>query len=100
MKTATLEPILLVDSHHGIYMFQLFASELLAGNYRYTGISEDDIKYLADRNNMGDENYFDVVNDVENNITLLDKDNNKYSITFNEDLWVIPEGFDTEGWYF
>ena len=98
--TATaLEPILLVDSHHGIYMMQLFCCELLAGNYRYKGISEDDVKYLADKNNMDNADYFDCVNDLENSIVLLDKDNNEYSVTYNEDLWAIPEGFDTEGWY-
>jgi hypothetical protein len=94
-----LEPILLVDSHHGIYMAQIFCSELLAGNYQYKNATKEDIEYLANTENMNAEDYFDTVNDLEQSIILLDKEGNEYNVMFNEDLWAVPIEFDTEDWF-
>lgn len=92
-----LEPILLSDSHLGIYMMQSFCEDLLNGCYHsFKGCPLDDIKYVADKSNMENEDYFDYVNDVEQSLILTDKDGNEYTVQFNEDLWAVPEGYEME----
>jgi hypothetical protein len=98
-QVITTEPILLVDSHHGVYMMQLFCSELLDGNYQYKGIGRGEIAYLADKSNMDNEDYWECVNDIEQSITVLDKEGNEFNVMFNEDLWAVPVEFDTEDWF-
>lgn len=95
-NAAQLEPILLVDSHHGIYMMQILAFELLNDAYKYKGANITDIAYVADKNNMDKEDYFDAVSDLEQSLVLFDLKGNEYTVQFNEDLWAVPDGYDFE----
>ena len=92
-----LQPVLLSDSHLGIYMMQSFCEDLLNGCYHsYKGAKKEDIEYVADKGNMDKEDYFDYVNDIEQSLILIDKDGNEYTLQFNEDLWALPEGYEME----
>lgn len=94
MTQATqLEPILLVDSHHGTYMMQILASELLNDAYKYKGANITDIAYVADKGNMDNDDYLDAVSDLEQSLILFDLKGNEYTVQFNEDLWAVPEGY-------
>ena len=98
LKTKAMkQPILLVDSHYGIYSFQLLIETL-----------NDEIKQQIPQRIIDDlsagpdnENYWGAANDLEN--LSLKWENEKWQVTSNEDLWLVPESFmqseEIEDWY-
>ena len=81
----------LVDSHHGIYIPQIFAEKW----WTYLIAEKDDVKLteiLADLQNPENENYWDSWATLIDTYKLKIKDVNYY-IYHDEDLWAvaIPE---------
>ena len=78
------QPILLVDSHYGVYSFQLLIETL--NDELKKQIPQDIIEdLLAGPEN---ENYWEAANDLEN--LSLKWENEKWQVTSNEDLWLVP----------
>jgi len=96
-QTTTTEPQLYVDSHHGIYSYQL-AWQWLRDEYkqqaRDRGLSAEDIKSLE--NGPDDEFYHDAADSLTQ-ITFTDIETgvNYYlgNLADECDIWFIPEGY-------
>ena len=73
--------ILLVDSHHGIYIPQIFSEQFA------DLLTTEQAKDLSNPDN---EFYWEAWEDVLSNIQVEDKKGNKYNIFQSEDLWAIP----------
>lgn len=94
MKATTLNPILLVDSHHGVYSGQLAYKTLnreLKAQVRKQ-MTKDGIYSLVSGPN--DEFYYEAIEELEN-CTLVFEGHN-WSIQQNEDIWLVPEGYEME----
>jgi hypothetical protein len=73
--------ILLVDSHHGVFIPQIFAEQFA------DLLTQEQAKDLSSPEN---EFYFEAWEDVLNNVQVQDKEGKKYNIFQNEDVWAIP----------
>ena len=94
MNTIAKKAVLLIDSHHGIYIPQIFAEMYESSpNVNWDDISKDDIKILKDPDH---EWYWEVWDSVLNNVTITDDNGVVHTLHNNEDLWAIPEGEYTE----
>ena len=93
MKTITA-PELLVDSHHGIYMPQVFAQVYgIPENFSNWDEIKDDILFLQDEDNVDHEDYNEVWDDILDNAKMIPE----CTLYQNEDLWAMPIDFDYEG---
>ena len=82
---------LLVDSHHGQYIPQVFAKVFgLPENFtNWDGIKED-IYFLSQDGSNEHENYWETWEYVMDNAKLK----SGFELWQNEDLWAVPEGFN------
>lgn len=94
----TTEPILLLDSHHGVYIPKLFAEELIKGVYKVKN-REAILKPLAELGNPENQFYWEEWENLLDNCVLLDSKGNEYTLWQNEDLWAIPEGYENEDFF-
>jgi len=78
---------LLVDSHHGVYVPQIFAQMVQADQ-----IEADDKSILLE--GPENEDYWETWEDVLNYCELTDQDGNKFTLHHDFDLWAVPVGFD------
>ena len=87
-----LEPILLIDSHNGIYIPNLFCKQCNPENTFWNWNYENSSEILL---NPEHELYWEVWEEVLDSAYYIDPDNNiKYTLYNNEDLWAIPEGYE------
>lgn len=88
--------ILLVDSHHGIYMAQS-AIEVLQrmDNVDYGDLTQDEIQILLD--GPDNEEYAELSCEAMDAITVL-IEGEKYGVSWNEDLWLVRDGLTEEEW--
>ena len=87
----TLEPILLIDSHHGIYIPKLFCEQCNPENTQWVWDYENNKDILL---NLEHELYWDVWQEVLDSAYIINPDNVKYTLYENGDLWAIPEGYE------
>ena len=88
MKTIAEQAVLLLDSHHGVYIPQLAVKYYSQEpNWDWSNVSEEDIQSLL--NGVEDENYWEAWEQVLDNVTF-DVDDVRYIIVQNEDLWAVP----------
>lgn len=92
-------PELWVDSHHGIYMYQI-AYEKLDDIYKeQIGFSQEEMVDIMYTDN---ESHFDCV-DKMLNTTFETIEGNKFMLICNEDLWLVPMSFieseESEDWF-
>ena len=80
---------LLVDSHHGVYVPQIFAQMVQADQ-----IEADDKSILLE--GPENEDYWETWEDVLNYCELTDTDGQKFTLHHDSDLWAVPVGFDWE----
>lgn len=97
----TPEKTLWIDSHHGIYMWQLFAQSF-ADRSIVSGVSDEDWAILeAGPDHDASSQHLDVADTVENN-AIVTIDGRKYFVWQDEDIWLIPVGMewdeDTATW--
>jgi hypothetical protein len=81
------QPILLVDSHYGIYSFQCLIEKI--DETLKKQIPQDIIEDLL--SGPENENYWEAAADLE--CIELEYENENWHITSNEDLWLVPESF-------
>ena len=88
--------ILLVDSHHGIYMAQS-AMEVLQvmDNVDWSNVTRSDIEIVLDGPN--NEDYADFASEILEDITVT-IDGHKYVICWNEDLWLVRDNLSDKEW--
>ena len=88
-----MEPILLIDGNHGVYIPKLFAekySEEAFFNYREIS---SDLKYLISGPDA--ENYWDAWDAVLRNAIMLDDGGRQFNLQQQDgDLWAIPKDYD------
>lgn len=97
MATLTFEEsaILYIDSHHGVYIPQIFTQYIVPS--QWAGISDDDLK--ACEEGIENEWYWDAWCNIIDNAVLVHPENGmRYYIYHNEDVWLIPEGVDAPEW--
>lgn len=94
------QPELFVDSHHGVYMYQLawnYLSDTFKQQAREQGITKEDEQDLV--NGPDSEHYFDAADTLERVIFILPDTGDKFYIghlSDESDLWLIPEGYQHE----
>jgi hypothetical protein len=99
MKTNKLEPELVVDCHHGIYIPQYFARTFgLPENFSNWEEIREDIEFLQAEGAPEKEDYFDVWCDVIDNAKLT-VNGNEYYLYTNDDLWAVPVGYENEDFF-
>lgn len=76
---------LLCDSHHGVYLPSIWCTN----TDNIWNINSKDWEYLSDHNNLEDENYWDVWNDVLNDASYTDKRGVVWTLYQDGDLWAI-----------
>lgn len=90
--TIEFKQVLLVDSHHGQYIPQVFAETVKRDLCK--GISQEQWDILE----SGPENelYWDVMTEIENTCEIV-SEGDTYTLYYNGDLWAIsgdvPEDF-------
>jgi hypothetical protein len=92
----TSEPILLVDSHYGIYQPQILAEYIKSqqddiSKQLFNSIASDDLETCLA--GPDDEFYWDAYCDIENSARCI-INKVEYFICQNEDTWLIPAGYD------
>jgi len=96
----TNEPILLIDSHHGIYQPQILAEYI--ANYKQHGedMARQLFNTIPDKENLlilldgpENENYFDAFEYIENHCKVI-IDGVEWFVCQNEDTWLVPAGYD------
>jgi len=90
------EPELLVDSHHGIYVPQIFCQTYNdPENFENYEEIKEDMETVAKIGPDG-EDYWYIWDDLLNKIVLK----GNATLYIHEDLWAMPEDFDpeAEGW--
>jgi hypothetical protein len=93
MKAQNLQPELVVDCHHGIYIPQVFARTYgLPENFTNWDEIKEDIEFLQAEDSVDKEEYFDVWSDVIDTAKLTVSGNEYYLYT-NDDLWAVPIGY-------
>jgi hypothetical protein len=85
------EPILIIDGHHGIYIPSLFYEKC---NPKISGWIWD-YENSKELSNPDNENYWEVWEDILDSAYTIYK-NKRYYLYQSDDLWAIPEGFNTE----
>lgn len=88
------QPELLVDSHHGIYIPQLFCQAYRPYITNFDQVKDDFNICLL---NPECEHYFDAWDNLINNIELTNDKGEKFTIGYlydESDLWAIPEGYE------
>jgi hypothetical protein len=99
MKNNKLEPELVVDCHHGIYIPQVFANTYgLPENFSNWEEIRENIEFLQAEDAPEKEDYFDVWCDVIDNAKLTINGNEYYLYT-NDDLWAVPVGYENEDFF-
>lgn len=84
---------LLVDSHHGTYIPQIFAQIYgMQENFQNWEVVENDINFLKQENSHESEEYNEVWDRVLNNAKLKGDS----TLYHNEDLWAIDKDFNVE----
>jgi len=84
--------ILLIDSHHGIYVPRIFGEDIIKGNYKAKN-KDQFLHELGELGNPEKEGYFDAWDRISSNIILLDKYNNEYYVYQHDgNVWAIPSG--------
>lgn len=99
--------MLLIDSHHGIYIPYLFCKNYAVGNYKFT-LNErvmDSVNYIANDENAESEFYWDSWDDVLSMaiITFEDSDEltGKYFLSQHDsDLWIVHESIEYDDFGF
>lgn len=87
MKTKWTEPELLVDSHHGIYSYQL-AWQYLSERYKNQAkLSDETIKSLE--TGPDDEFYFESFDELEQ-VMFKTETGQRFQIVAREDIWLVP----------
>lgn len=96
----TLEPELLVDSHHGIFTMKIFSLEFNdPSNFiNYSEIKKD-LDYLSNEKNMDNENYLYSWEFVLYNARLINKDGVTGYLYQNEDLYFVPDEYNNEDFF-
>jgi len=88
------KPELLVDSHHGVYIPQVFCQSYQQYITNFDEIKEDfNICLLSPES----EHYFDAWDNLINRVKLTNDKGEKFTIGYlydESDLWAIPEGYD------
>lgn len=84
---------LLLDSHNGTYIPQMFARIYgTPENFLNWDKVRDDIEILASENSQENEQYFDIWCDVIDNAILR----NNWTLYENEDLWAVSPDYEFE----
>lgn len=83
---------LLCDSHHGVYLPSIWCSN----TDNIWNINSKDWEYLSDPNNLDDENYWDVWEDVLNDASYTDKREVVWTLYQDEDLFAVAYDEMTE----
>lgn len=90
------EPILLVDSHNGIYQPQILAEYIKEQNddiakQLFNSVKSDDLQCLL--NGPDDEFYWESYESIEIDAECL-INGVVYTIYQNEDIWLAPVGYE------
>lgn len=85
--------ICLIDNHYGIYIPQMFAGQILSGNYIVSGIETKDLTDLA--TGPDHPEYWEIWEDVLGSVKIRVGRQN-YFLHQDGDLWAIPETEETE----
>jgi hypothetical protein len=92
-KTKELE--LLVDSHHGVYVPQVFVENY---DLKQFGFNDDDIAYFKKAfSDPSSDDYFDAYEEMESK--AITKDGSTIT-TADGDLWLVPKGFDYDDFFY
>jgi len=98
-QTTHKQPELLVDSHHGIYIAQIFCQRYAAYITNMDKVKEEfDICLVGPDH----EEYFDALADLMDNVEFTNDNKEAYTVgNIGEegDLWAIPEGYEFEDEY-
>ena len=87
--------ILLVDSHHGIYMAQSAIEQLLKMENVELNLIQSDIDILL--KGPDHEEYIELCNDAFDE-TEVYIDGVKYGVCWNEDLWLVRDNLSDKEW--
>ncbi len=92
------QPVLIVDSHFGIYTPFYLAKYILSKSDEiaqklFDKISTKDLELLIE--GPENESYWETYEDILNN-SNIDLNGTEYYLDCNEDLWLCPTGYDFE----
>jgi hypothetical protein len=87
----TPEKMLLIDSHHGIYSWQLFAKCFANRAADVHGVSDEEWAILEA--GPDHEFYMDAASSVDDN-AVVTIDGVQYFFSQDEDIWLIPVGME------
>lgn len=93
----TTEPVLLIDSHHGIYSWKFLAESIIDGTIKCKNKKDKAVlDALAELGNVDNENYWDASQELQDSAILLDSKGNEFTIYQHEDIWAIPVEITTD----
>ena len=84
-----MEPILLINGAHGIYLPKIFA-QLRFTDSIITPLTD---QQLQDLSNVDNEHYLDTWEDVLQGFAI-EIDGVTYNLHQDDDLWLVPDGYD------
>lgn len=92
-KSYFKEPELMADDHHGVYMMQLLAKELLPRYQKQIEKAIGPEAWQSVINGPDDEHHWDACDSVTN-VTLTTPTGQKWSLQYAEGgIWAIPACF-------
>lgn len=96
------EPQILLSDGGGIYIPQMFATNLVFGAQpnQWQGVSAENLDIL-ERGPEGEE-YWEAWEEVLDQAFLVSGEGRKYTLGHDGDVWAIPDGMewsDEEEWY-
>jgi hypothetical protein len=87
----TNNAILLADGHHGIYIPQIIALDIIECRLKVKNFK--DIKWeLGELGNPDNESYWDAWNQLMDKAIFLNKFGKEYYLHQEDDLWAVPVG--------
>ena len=84
-----VEPILLLDGHHGVYIPQIFAGFELLGNVKTPLTQEEKNDLKSPDNELYWDTWYNLLTNFEITIDGVD-----YYLYQDDDLWLMPVGYD------
>ena len=94
MTNTTLQPSLVLSDTHGIYIPQMWCSDLDQEQSEAIGVDWWDVQVC--QAGPDHEWYWDAWDSILNSVSITDDDGVTWTLYQDGDLWEVPEGFTFE----
>ena len=89
--------ILMCDSHHGVYIPQMFFKANVEPIKIWCDTNGHNFEDYRPLSNPDNEDYFEAWTDLVDNYTF-ENEYGKYQLMHNDDLWAIPTNMEWPEW--